>query len=193
MQRRKWEPSDTKINTMIRLENFSSSDFNRFISWIDNESFMYQFAGPVFKFPITETQLIDYISDNNRKVFRVINQETENVIGHCEISRIDNRNKSARVCRVLVAKKSDRNQGFGTMIINELLKIGFEELGLHRIDLGVFEFNKSAIKCYEKCGFKIEGLLRESFVIDNEFKSIYNMSILRKEWKSKNPPVQRSG
>lgn len=170
---------------MIRLEKFTNTDFDRFIRWIDNESFMYQFAGPIFTFPLTENQLSDYISDKNRKVYRVINQETGKVIGHGEINRIDKRNKSARLCRILIANKNNRNKGLGTMIINELLKIGFEELELHRIDLGVLEYNKSAIRCYEKCGFKIEGLFRESFVIDNEFQSVYNMSILRKEWSLK--------
>ncbi len=168
---------------MIRLEKFTNKDFDRFISWIDNEKFMYQFAGPIFTFPVTESQLIDYTSDKNRKIYKVINQETDKVIGHGEINRIDERNKNARLCRILVADKNDRNKGFGTMIIKELLKIGFEDFRLHRIDLGVFEFNKSAINCYEKCGFAIEGLLRESFVIDDEFLSIYNMSILRKDWK----------
>jgi len=171
---------------MIRLEKFTNTDFDRFISWIETESFMYQFAGPVFTFPITGNQLAEYISDENRKVFRVINTATDKVIGHGEINRIDRRNKSARLSRILIADKNERDKGFGTMIINELLRIGFEELNLHRIDLGVFEFNKSAIKCYEKCGFKIEGLLRESFVIDNEFQSVYNMSILRKEWELRN-------
>jgi RimJ/RimL family protein N-acetyltransferase len=113
------------------------------------------------------------------------NRQTINrVIGHAEINRIDSKNKSARLCRILIADKSDRNRGYGQMIINKLLKIGFEELNLHRIDLGVFDFNKSAIKCYEKCGFKKEGLLRDSFVIENEFYSVFNMSILREEWKN---------
>jgi RimJ/RimL family protein N-acetyltransferase len=170
---------------MINLERFTNEDFKRFISWIDNESFMYQFAGPIFTFPLTVDQLEDYVSDKNRKVFRVVNQTTKNVIGHCEINRIDSKNKNARLCRILIADENDRNKGFGAMIIDELLKIGFGELGLHRIDLGVFEFNKSAINCYKKCGFKIEGLLRESFVIDNDFKSVYNMCILRKEWDLK--------
>ena len=167
---------------MVYLERFSNEDFKRFISWIDNESFMYQFAGPIFTFPLTVDQLEDYISDKNRIVFRVVNQTTKKVIGHGEINRIDSKNKNARLCRILIADENNRNKGFGAMIIDELLKIGFGELGLHRIDLGVFEFNKSAINCYEKCGFKIEGLFRVSFVIDNEFKSVYNMSILREEW-----------
>lgn len=169
---------------MIRLEKFTNKDFTRFIRWIDNEKFMYQFAGPVFTFPITENQLIDYISDNNRKIYRVINSESGSIIGHGEINRIDKKNNNARLCRILITDKSDRNKGIGTMIINELLKVGFVELNLHRIDLGVFDFNKSAIMCYEKCGFKIEGLLRDSFVIDNEFYSVYNMSILKHEWEN---------
>ena len=49
---------------------------------------------------------------------------------------------------------------------------------LHRIDLGVYDFNKQAIKCYEKCGFQIEGLLKENIKFENEYWSTYNMSIL---------------
>ncbi|MFA5433785.1 MAG: GNAT family protein [Candidatus Paceibacterota bacterium] len=169
---------------MIRLESFTKTDFNRFINWIDNEYFMYQFAGPVFVFPITHHQLDNYISENNREIYRVIETFSDIVIGHAEINRIDSKNKSARLCRILIADESDRNKGYGKLIIAELLKIGFEELKLHRIDLGVFDFNESAIKCYENCGFKKEGLLRDSFVIGNNFHSVYNMSILRKEWKT---------
>lgn len=61
-------------------------------------------------------------------------------------------------------------------------KICFEELGLHRVDLGVFEFNKAAIRCYQNCGFRIEGTFRESFEIQNEYYSVHNMSILDREY-----------
>ncbi len=168
---------------MIRLEKFSDQDFERFMSWIPDEKFMYQFAGPVFTYPVTKSQLIDYISEQNRRIYRVIDLKTEEVIGHGEINKIDLRNKNARVCRILIAEERYRNKGMGKLIINELLKIGFEELDLHRIDLGVFDFNNSAIKCYKNCGFKTEGLLRDSFKIDNQYHSVYNMSILREEWK----------
>jgi RimJ/RimL family protein N-acetyltransferase len=63
-----------------------------------------------------------------------------------------------------------------------LLKICFEELELHRVDLGVFEFNKAAICCYQHCGFRIEGTSRESFVIEDEYYSVHNLSILDREY-----------
>ncbi len=38
-------------------------------------------------------------------------------------------------------------------MIEEILKIAFKELNLHRVSLGVFDFNYSAIACYEKSRF----------------------------------------
>jgi RimJ/RimL family protein N-acetyltransferase len=46
-------------------------------------------------------------------------------------------------------------------IAGSVLKFGFDELGLNRIGLGVFYFNKPAIKCYKNMGFKLEGTLRD--------------------------------
>lgn len=167
---------------MIKLEQFAEADFERLIAWVDNERLMYQFAGPIFTFPLTHAQLKAYTANDNRQVFKVIESSTGRVIGHAEINSIDFVNKSARLCRILIADSEDRSKGYGSAIIKTFLNIGFEKLKLHRIDLGVFEFNKSAIKCYQRCGFTKEGLLRDAFVIENEFYSVYNMSILSSEW-----------
>ena len=105
------------------------------------------------------------------------------MVGHIELNNIDLRNKSARVCRVLVGEPSLRGRGIGTQMMRRLLKIGFDQLGLHRIDLFVFDFNKAAIRCYEKLGFVKEGHLREVRRIGGEYWSLYHMSILEHEWK----------
>ena len=68
-------------------------------------------------------------------------------------------------------------------MIGHVLKFGFEELGLNRIALGVFDFNKPAIKCYKKMGFKLEGTLREASKVGDSFWNCHMMSILRKEWR----------
>lgn len=170
---------------MITLTPFTKDDFSRFISWVDTASFMYQFAGPIFSFPITEEQLNNYLNVRNRRIYNIIDSN-RNPIGHCEINNIDLKNKNARLCRILIAKKEDRNKGYGSKIIELLLAICFNDLQLHRVDLGVFEFNIGAIKCYQKCGFTIEGLMRDSFIIDGHFESTYNMSILKPEWEKDN-------
>lgn len=69
-------------------------------------------------------------------------------------------------------------------MVRKLLEIGFSQLGLHRIDLRVYEFNASATSCYEKVGFVREGLMRKVQKVDGEYWDAVVMSILKEEWKT---------
>ena len=70
-------------------------------------------------------------------VYKAIDQETGNVIGHISLGKIDRKNKSARVGKVLVGDKNVRGKGIGQRMIKEILKIAFDDLYLHRVCLGV--------------------------------------------------------
>ncbi len=165
---------------MIQLELFKEPDFLRLINWINTEEEQMIFSAEIFSFPITNEQLKNYLNKKNRIIYKVIDKNSKEVIGHAELNNINYKSKNARICRVLIGDKKYRNKGYGTQTMNALIKIGFDELKLHRIDLGVFDFNKSAIKCYQKCGFEIEGLLKENILIKGKYWSTYNMSILNK-------------
>ncbi len=67
-------------------------------------------------------------------------------------------------------------------MINKILYIAFDGLGLHRVSMGVFDFNASAIRCYEKAGFIKEGLLRDARKHGDEYWSLWEMIILEDEW-----------
>ncbi len=166
---------------MIKLEKFEKLDYDRLINWIDSEELMVIFSAQAFSFPITHQQIEKYIKNSDRIPYKVVDIKNDIVIGHAEFKKVDFINKSARICRVLVGDKAYRNKGYGTLIIKELVKIGFEKLKLHRIDLGVYDFNKQAIKCYQKCGFEIEGLLKDNIKFNDIYWSTYNMSILNKK------------
>jgi RimJ/RimL family protein N-acetyltransferase len=68
-------------------------------------------------------------------------------------------------------------------MIEKLLKLGFDELGLHRIDLRVYANNSPAIKSYVKLGFVKEGCLRKAAKFENEFWDVLIYSMLYDEWK----------
>ncbi|MEK4874088.1 GNAT family protein [Bacillus sp. FSL W8-0102] len=172
---------------MIELEYFERPDFNQLIRWIDSPEFLLQWGGPQFDYPLNESQLKKYIENANHDtsdtlVYKVIHKETGNVIGHISLGKIDRKNKSARIGKVLVGEKNLRGLGIGSLMVKELLKIAFEELKLHRVSLGVFDFNESGIACYEKVGFKKEGLLRDCRKTGNDYWSLWEMSILEQEW-----------
>jgi RimJ/RimL family protein N-acetyltransferase len=174
---------------VIKLEHFERTDFKKLIDWIDSPKFLLQWGGQTFCFPLDEQQLENYIKSANTYaiqtlIYRVMHEENDEVIGHISL-QIDRINKSARIGKVLIGEKSKRGQGIGQLMIEKVLNIAFEELKLHRVSLGVFSFNLSAIACYEKAGFVKEGLLREARKIDNEFWSLWEMSILDNEWFEK--------
>ena len=64
------------------------------------------------------------------------------------------------------------------------MTVVFEDLGMHRVELVVFDFNSPAIRLYTKLGFVEEGRLRDARAMGDEFWSLYQMSILEDEWRA---------
>jgi RimJ/RimL family protein N-acetyltransferase len=52
-----------------------------------------------------------------------------------------------------IGEEAARGQGIGSLAM-QYLENQIKEQGLHRIELGVFEFNENAIKLYQKMGYQ---------------------------------------
>src|SRR4051794_5349296 len=118
---------------MIELQYFERSDFQQLISWIDSPAFLLQWSGPAFDYPLTEDQLENYIKNANKEdsdtlVYKVIDRETKDVIGHISLGRIDRKSNSARIGKVLVGNQDVRSKGIGQQMITAILKIAFDQL-----------------------------------------------------------------
>ena len=72
-------------------------------------------------------------------------------------------------------------KGYGTDAMRVMLRYAFTELNLHRVTLGVFEYNPRAIRSYEKAGFKVEGILRQYLHREGRYWDEVMMGILREE------------
>ena len=74
------------------------------------------------------------------------------------------------------------NKGYGTDIMNVLLRFAFTEINLRRVTLTVFEYNPRAIRSYEKAGFRHEGRMRKFLNKEGKRWDMFYMGILREEW-----------
>jgi RimJ/RimL family protein N-acetyltransferase len=169
----------------MELVPFKLKYIRDILSWIKTEADMVQWAGPIFSWPITQKQFREHIKTGKTQPptlypFVLINRNR--VVGYGELSRYCRNTNQATLSRVIVSPKN-RNQGMATFMINEILRFGFNRLNLNRIGLGVFDFNETAIRCYSKAGFILEGTLRESAKVGDAYWNCHLMSILRKEWK----------
>jgi ribosomal-protein-alanine N-acetyltransferase len=84
---------------------------------------------------------------------------------------------------VLIGEKEYWGHGYGTEAIKLFLRYLFIEKQLHKVAVTVSDFNKRAIRVYEKCGFRKDGILRDNAIIDDEFVDHIVMSILEDEYK----------
>jgi RimJ/RimL family protein N-acetyltransferase len=171
----------------IMLERFQESDFPTLINWINSDRLMAQWGRWCFTFPLTTTQLSEYMrsaqGDNpGRIVFKGLVAETREVIGHIELDRINYNQGTASICRVLVGQPEARGKGFGQSLVQAVLQFAFGDLALRRVDLQVYAFNTSAIACYERVGFKHEGCLRKHYKYGDELWDLVWMGMLSEEW-----------
>jgi RimJ/RimL family protein N-acetyltransferase len=175
---------------MIELEFFTEKDFDQLIGWVNREELMLNWTGSMFSFPLTREKLKWYIEDSNDLatsdvfIYKAVDTALNKAIGHISLGGISRKNRSGRISRVLVANECRKGRGVCQAMIQELLRIGFEELQLHRISLGVYDFNKAAINCYKRCGFRCEGLSRDVYKHGDEYWSLMEMSILEDEWRA---------
>ena len=176
---------------MIKLEYFGREDFKQLMEWMNNEHLITNWAGSLFRFPLTEDSLDWYILETNNLdssdafIYKAINTTSGKTVGHISLGGISEKNRAARISRVLVGNTEERGKGVCAGMIKAILKIAFEDMKLHRISLGVYDFNKAAIRCYEKCGFVKEGLMRDVLRYDNEtYWSLLEMSMLEHEWRN---------
>jgi RimJ/RimL family protein N-acetyltransferase len=91
--------------------------------------------------------------------------------------------RSIEIKRIVVRTPG---RGLGRQILEELIRIAFEQLGAHRLWLDVLEHNARARHLYNILGFVQEGVLREAFYCDGKHYSLILMSLLDREYARNN-------
>ncbi|NYB75246.1 GNAT family N-acetyltransferase [Sedimentibacter hydroxybenzoicus DSM 7310] len=142
---------------MLKILPLEKADAGYIVKWNDKKTsdFLLQWAGGGYEYPISEKQIIDRIeamASSNYKIYKIVFED--NMIGTIEVINIDDENKTAKIGRYLLNPELT-GRGYGSKALEELVSIAFNDFGLKKVWLSVFDFNKSAIRCYEKTGFKI--------------------------------------
>ena len=144
----------------------------------------------MFRYPLTTEQLVAYntsannIQTSEKLNFRVVLAATQQGIGHVSLGSIDRDNGSARISKVIVGESEFRGKGVGKAIIKAVLAICFGELHLHRVTLGVFDFNTAALATYKHAGFSVDGILRDARKVGTTYWNLVEMSMLEDEWRA---------
>ena len=102
-------------------------------------------------------------------------------VGHVGLLGVDPHHLRAELA-ISIGETDCWSRGYGTDAITAVLRHGFETLDLRRIDLHTDADNARGIRCYEKCGFVREGVMRERRLRYGEPLDMVVMGVLREEW-----------
>ncbi len=133
-----------------------------------------------------QEQMRDYAEKNQpgNFSFAVVRLEDERIIGEGGLFDALSPHRNAWLA-IGIGERELWGKGYGTDAVQILLRFGFQELNLHRINLGVFGYNARAIRAYEKIGFVHEGAWRDALKREGKRWDSIGMGILKSEWEAK--------
>ena len=143
-----------------------------------------QWAGPSFSYPLTVEQLEEHYGGclavpPAREMWKAVERGSPGMIGHIELGSIDREEGTATVSRVIVGDPRRRGQGIGTAMMRFVVDRAFGILGLRALDLYVFDFNRRAVDCYLRVGFRIDARLENVRRVGDGYWSTYHMVLER--------------
>ncbi len=108
----------------------------------------------------------------------------KSLVGLIGLRGICPRSRRAEVW-IYLGDKEIWGRGLGSDAVAVLCQYAFDEMNLHRLWLECEPENIGAVRCYEKCGFVIEGRCRDGYFRHGSFRDTITMALLRTDWKNR--------
>jgi len=180
------EPKGAQELPMIRgektrLRALEHDDLAHFVRWV-NEPQARRFLAIRYPLSMTEEEgwWQNFSASKNNYIYAIEAQDGT-YIGNIGLHDVEPENRRAML-GIVIGDHAYWGEGYGSDAIRAMLRWAFDYLNLHRVYLSVYAYNKRAIRCYEKCGFRHEGIMREARYSAGQYHDEWLMGILRREF-----------
>ncbi|NOX58112.1 MAG: GNAT family N-acetyltransferase [Planctomycetes bacterium] len=164
------------------------ADADTIIAW-RNDPEQWRTLGEIS--PLNRIREIEFIEKLYKPgediVLGIALRKDDRFVGMCGLHAIQPIAHSATF-GILIGETTDQGKGYGTEATQLMVRYGFEELNLNRIELCVFAKNKMGHNVYKRAGFKDEGLMREAYYRNGKYHDVLHMAVLKREWQEQTTP-----
>ena len=168
----------------INLRAVERSDLEQLVLWRNDPEI---FRGFFTTFPLSLGAQASWYEElqrrTDKKVF-IIETKERQAVGTIGFDQIDWKNQKAEFGNMLV-DKAHRGCGYASDATRTMLRFGFDQMNLNRIYLEVYAWNEEAVQLYQKCGFEIEGVLRQTYYAQGKFNDTVLMAMVRDDWRAR--------
>jgi len=116
--------------------------------------------------PYDEEVIEKWIGNLQNLIFLVAIYD-DRIVGDAHIYKFPHSRRKGTSDLIIYLHQDFQNVGLGTAMLNELIDLAKKE-GLHRVSLHVIADNKRAVHVYKKVGFKVEGVLKDSYLGEDD-------------------------
>ncbi|WP_433850271.1 spermidine N1-acetyltransferase [Brucella pseudogrignonensis] len=170
--------------TKIVLRPLERDDLH-FVHQLDNNATVmrYWFEEPYQTFVELNALYDEHIHDQSERRFVVVCEGKS--AGVVELVEIDHVHRRAEF-QIIIAPDF-QGRGLAEQAARLAMDYGFGVLNLHKIYLIVDTDNKRASHIYEKLGFKEEGVMREEFFINGQYRDVTRMALFQRDYLAARP------
>lgn len=167
--------------TDIYLRLMEEGDTELIIRWRNTDFVRRNF---IYQKPFTrqghEAWIREMIDTGKAVQFIICAKNTGKPMGSVYLRDIDENHRKAEY-GIFIGEREATGKGFGTQAAKLMIRYGFEELNLHKLMLRVLAENIPARKSYEKAGFVEEAYLKDEVFLENCYKDVIYMAVIREE------------
>jgi perosamine synthetase len=171
-----WKDIRLEADRVI-LRKIDSSDLPMMRKWRNKNRYRF-FDHRFISKEMMENWFNDYLKKQTERMF-VIETKKGRGIGMIGLYDIDTKNKDAQIGRIIIGDPRFKHREYATEATERLVKYAFKSLRFQRVYLKVFADNKYAIRLYQRCGFKKEGILRKAAFKKGKHCDVVIMAIVR--------------
>ena len=172
------------MGQVVFLRELAPSDVgDRYLSWMQDEEigrylesrFMVHTLESLAEFVEKQT------ASERNWMFAICRGFDGQHIGNIKLGPVNDHHGLAEI-GLLVGERSMHGKGIATEAIRLVSRFAFETLDLRRLTAGMYAHNVASRRAFEKCGFKVEGILRAHFRCEDEFVDGWRLGLLREEF-----------
>jgi RimJ/RimL family protein N-acetyltransferase len=157
-----------------------AQDNHAYSTWMNDAEIRRYFS----VYPTSDTRgrerLDNLYKDTRHILFGVALKEDNRLIGMVGLKDINLLNQSAEF--YVIIDGSFQGKGYGTEATRLMIRYGFLELNLNRIQTQDMDENIGGWRADEKAGFKHEGTIREAIARFGKYHDVRIYSILKREY-----------
>lgn len=164
--------------TKITLRPLSPDDIGHVMEWVNDPEVMGYFAGCQTRISFSEELLYinELINSGKDSVYSAFDEETGDYVGQCSINQIHWPSENGRVFLVVTGKQ--QGKGYGEAMLAKLIDKARNSIKLHKLWLIVREDNDKSLARFVKAGFRIEGVLRDEYLVNGKFHNMVRMGMI---------------